>query len=58
MLGDLGVGVFDVGADCFVCCDGRECVIEDVVNEVVVVLEDGVFFGSVWGWCFVREGEV
>ena len=26
--------------------------IGDVVDEVVVVLEDRVFFGSFWGWLF------
>ena len=54
MLGNLGVGVFEVGADRFICCDGRECVIEDVVDGVVAVLKDRVFFGSVWCGCFVR----
>ena len=26
--------------------------IGDVVDEVVVVLKDRLFFGSVWGWLF------
>ena len=39
-------------------CDWRECVIEDVVDEVVVVLKDRVFFVSVWGGllCEVVKG--
>ena len=35
-MGDLGVRVYEVEADRVVCCDGRECGIGNVFDEVVL----------------------